>query len=74
MGEVVALPIKPKSLNRTYKKQKYTVTFVPATKQWRWTVEIVQTLRYEEVAETQIKAFKAAERFIDKHVKVDKAS
>lgn len=63
---VVQMNIKPKTLNRTYKKHKYTVTFVPATKKWKWLVEVVTTMKYSEEADTQIKAFRAAERFIDK--------
>lgn len=61
--------ITPKTMNRTYKKQRYTVTFVPATKKWKWEVVIVNELKFSEEADTQVKAFKAAERFIDKHVK-----
>lgn len=69
MGAVVPLPIKPKTLNRTYKRQHYTVTFVPATKQWKWEVVIKTEMRYSEEASTQLKAFKAAEKFIDQNVR-----
>ncbi len=61
--------ITPKQMNRHYKRQKYTVTYVPATKSWKWEVTITTQLRFSEVAETQIKAFRAAEKFIDQHVK-----
>lgn len=57
--------IKPKTINRTYKKHKYTVTFVPSTKKWKWTVEVVQKIVFSEEADTQIKAFRAAEKLID---------
>lgn len=74
MGNVVVLPVKPKTLKRQYKRQHYTVTFIPATKKWKWAVTIVRELKFEEEADTQIKAFKAAERFIDQHVSSEKVS
>lgn len=61
--------IKPKQMKRSYKKQHYTVTFVPATKKWKWEVEVVSTMKFSELADTQVKAFRAAEKFIDQHVK-----
>jgi hypothetical protein len=70
MGEVV--DIRPKTINRTYKKHKYTVSFIPATKKWKWEVEVVNTIRYCETADTQIKAFRAAEKFIDQTCKTEK--
>lgn len=57
--------IKPKTINRIYKRHKYTVTFIPSTKKWQWTVEVVQTLKFTDVADTQVKAFRAAEKLID---------
>jgi hypothetical protein len=60
---VVQIP--PKSLTRLYKKHHYKVTFIPATKKWKWSVEVVMRTIYSEEADTQIKAFKAAERRID---------
>lgn len=59
----------PKTSNRTYKSHSYTVTYLPKTKTWKWTVEIVQKIRYSEEAPTQVKAYRAAERFIDKEIK-----
>jgi hypothetical protein len=58
-------------MNRLYKKQRYTVTFIPATKTWKWEVTVEVVTRYTERGEsdTQIKAFRAAERFIDQYVK-----
>lgn len=53
-------------MNRVYKQTKYTVTYIPATKEWKWEIEIVQTVKYTDVAATQVKAFRAAERQIDK--------
>lgn len=61
--------IKPKTMKRTYKRQHYTVTFVPATKKWKWEVVITTHMKFSEEADTQVKAFRAAERFIDQNVK-----
>lgn len=69
MGEVHELKIKPKTLNRTYKSHKYEVTFIPKTKKWKWTVTVVTKMCYSEEADTQVKAFRAAERFIDQNCK-----
>lgn len=61
--------IKPKQINRTYKRHKYTVTYIPKTKKWKWTVEVVTKMVFSEEADTQIKAFREAEKFIDKTCK-----
>lgn len=66
MGEVVRLEVKPKTFQRTYKKHKITVTFIPATKKWRWKVTVVTTTHYDDYADTSMKAVRAAEKFIDK--------
>lgn len=61
--------IKPKTINRTYNKHRYTVTYLPKTKKWKWTVETTRVFKFSEEADTQIKAFRAAEKFIDKECK-----
>ena len=66
---VVQFTVKPKKLTRTYKRHHYTVEYVPATKKWKWTVEIVTVTKYGEEADTKNKAFKAAERHIDQVLK-----
>ena len=63
---VIPIRVKPKTLNRVYKTHKYTVTYVPKTKKWKWTVVVETKMTYSDEAETQVKAFKAAERFIDR--------
>jgi hypothetical protein len=65
---VVKLP-QPKQFKRHYKKTQYVVTFIPATRKWKWEVTITTTIRYDEVADTELKAFRAAEKFIDQHIK-----
>lgn len=59
--------VAPKSLTRTYRTHKYKVTYIPSTRKWKWTVSVVSKMEYSDVADTQLKAFKAAERFIDKN-------
>lgn len=70
MGDVVPIkPIQPKTLARVYKRHHFTVTFVPATKKWKWVVEVVTKTKYGEEADTQIKAIRAAEKCIDRITK-----
>lgn len=71
MGELVQLDIKPKTMRRTYKRHHYVVTFVPATKQWQWTVEYIVKTEYTDTADTMQKAFKAAEKCIDRMVAIE---
>lgn len=66
---VVEFKVTPKKLKRTYKRHHYVVEYVPATKKWKWTVEVVTTTKYGEEAESQLKAFKAAEKHIDRVLK-----
>jgi len=67
-GNVVQLVIPPKTLSRKYRNTSYVVSFVPATKQWSWKVTFTHVVEHEGDADTQLKAFKAAERFIDKQM------
>ena len=66
MSNVVKLEVKPKSIKLNHKQTKFTVTYIPATKQWRWDVELVHVTRFGDVADTQIKAINAAKRHIEK--------
>lgn len=59
--------IKPKTLRRSYKRHSYVVTFLPKEKKWKWSVTVTTSMTYEDVAETQVKAFRAAEKFIDEN-------
>lgn len=68
-NNVIEFKVPPKTLNRTYKSHSYTVTYIPKTKKWKWTVTVVSKMQYSDEADTQIKAFKAAEKFIDKNCK-----
>jgi hypothetical protein len=63
---VVALPVKPKTMQRTYKGAKITLTFIVGKRVWKWRVEIQQTVAFEDEAATDVKALRAAEKFIDK--------
>lgn len=68
MGDVAF--IKPKTMRRVYKRHHFTVTFIPATKKWKWEVEIVTTNKFSETADTMVKAIRAAEKCIDKVEKI----
>lgn len=64
-NNVVALPVKPRTMHRSYRGVQITLTFVVGEKKWKWRVEIQQTLVYEDTAMTDVKALRAAEKFID---------
>lgn len=61
--------IKPKTLTRSYNRHTYTVTFLPKEKKWKWAVTVTTSQTFSEVADTQIKAFRAAEKFIKENCK-----
>jgi len=58
--------IQPKQAKRKYKGHQIILTYVPATKKWKWEIEIVSVTRYSEEANTLNAGFKAAEKYIDK--------
>lgn len=62
---VVALPVKPRTMHRTYRGVQITLTFVVGDKKWKWRVDIQQTVTFEDFATTDVKALRAAEKFID---------
>lgn len=66
---VIPFRVEPKTLNRTYKSQSYTVTYIPKEKKWKWTVTVTTKMTYSDIAPTQVKAFRAAEKFIDQNCK-----
>jgi hypothetical protein len=41
---VVALPVKPRTMHRSYRGVQITLTFVVGEKKWKWRVDIQQTL------------------------------
>jgi hypothetical protein len=61
--------IKPKTLKRSYKRHAYVVTYIPKEKKWKWSVTVTTSMTYEDKADTQVKAFRAAEKFIDENCK-----
>lgn len=65
-SNVIPMPVKPKQLNRQYRSHAYTITYIPKTKKWKWTVTVTTKMVYSEEADTQVKAIRAAEKFIDK--------
>lgn len=64
MGEVAQ--IRPKKAQRRYKNHAYSVTYIPATKEWKWEVTYVQTTYFSDVAKSLNAAFKQAEKHIDR--------
>lgn len=62
--------IIPKEAKRKYKQHPITVTFIPATKEWKWEVIYTQITKYGDVAKTLNAAFKAAEKHIDATIKI----
>ena len=68
MGEVIRMAdVMPKTLNRRYKNQAFTVQFDMQTRTWKWSVTYVTTSVYEgEPKKDMTSAIKAAERHIDK--------
>jgi hypothetical protein len=62
---VVALPVKPRTMRRTYKGVQIILTFVVGTKRWKWKVIITNTMEEEGEAPTDTKALRAAEKFVD---------
>lgn len=68
-SNVHVLNIKPKTLKRSYKRHSYLVEYIPKTKKWKWTVEVTTRMVFTEEADTQVKAFRAAEKFIEQNCK-----
>jgi hypothetical protein len=64
-NNVVALPVKPRTMHRSYRGVQITLSFIVESKKWKWKVSIQQTLEYEDEALTDVKALRAAEKFID---------
>lgn len=62
--------IIPKKAQRKYKQHPITVTFIPETKQWKWSVKYVQETIFSDEAKTLNAAFKAAEKHIDQTLKI----
>lgn len=65
---VIAFPVKPKSMKRTYRGADIVLTFIPKApraEQWKWKVTITTKMEYEDVAASDVKALRAAEKFID---------
>lgn len=63
-------PIRPKTLNKVYKKQSYTITFDMETKMWKWEVVHIVETKMSGTAKTIPAANKAAEKHIDKYLEM----
>ncbi|MCA2510520.1 MAG: hypothetical protein IM561_09070 [Microcystis sp. M60BS1] len=62
--------VKPKTLNKQYKNQKYKLEFIVDTNQWKWTVYIITQTQFSDIAPTLIAAQKAAEKHIDSTLRI----
>jgi hypothetical protein len=62
--------VKAKTLNKQYKQQKYTLTFLPPTKHWKWEVTHVNVTKFGGEAKTLHAAQRAAEKHIDNTNKI----
>jgi hypothetical protein len=60
--------VRPKRLDKEYRKTKYRLEFLVPTSQWKWTVTFVHTTTYSDVAPTLVAAQRAAEKHIDRSI------
>jgi hypothetical protein len=69
MADDVIFFTQAKKLNKQYKSQAYTITYLPQTKEWKWEVKWVRTTVFSDTEKTMNKAQKAAEKHIDSTLK-----
>ena len=62
--------VRPKTLHKTYKKHKYVITYIVATKKWKWEVEYVSVTTFSDIANTPNAAMRAAEKHIDRTLEI----
>lgn len=67
--ENVTFFTQAKKLNKVYKSQAYTITYLPQTKEWKWEVIWIRKTVFGDVEKTMNKAQKAAEKHIDTTLK-----
>jgi len=68
MNNVIKLEdVKPKTVKSVYKKIPITLTYLPNEGKWKWSIKIITETTYSEVSENEIKAKRAAQKYIDKH-------
>lgn len=60
--------IEPKRIRRQYRRTPFTVTFVPATGEWRWEIRRQIERVYDGTATDMQKAIREAQRTIDRIV------
>lgn len=65
MGQVVAFEIPPKRDEHSYKRIRYVITYVPATKEWEWSFVITSRMWYKGTEADYITAVKSAKQHID---------
>ena len=62
--------IQAKVVREKYKKHNITITFLVESKKWKWEVEYVSVTTYGDIADTIAKAKRAAEKHIDRTLKI----
>lgn len=65
LTNIINMRVEPKRIRRQYRKLPITVTFEPATKEWKWEVKYTVERVFDGRAETMEKAMKAAQKTID---------
>lgn len=58
--------VPPKSIQETYRKHPITITFIPTTQQWRWSIKRTTTVMHEGYAGDINAARKDAHKLVDK--------
>lgn len=65
MGNIVAFAIPPKQDQLRHRRVVYTLTFIPATRQWEWSFHVTMVTRYAGTESCYIEAMRAAKLHID---------
>lgn len=65
MGIVHTLTIPPKQETHRHRAIEYTLTYIPATKQWLWEFYVVTRTRYHGESESYLLAGRAAKQHIN---------
>lgn len=65
MGEVVTLPIKPKTLRGSKRNATWEITYIPAEKVWSWHVTVTLAPQvYSGTSPSQAEAQKEVAKYL----------
>lgn len=62
--------VKSKTLEKKYRNVRYQLKYIVETKEWQWTAYFVSETKFSDKAKSMILAQKAAEKHIDKTLKL----